>query len=131
MVDVLGAKYGNHSMAGFPHHDFRLGILRVFSNSLFDDINAPDSSQSTFSYVFDNDAGGATFDFFFNSDPLGAGETAWFKVWTDKTANSNDWFDIEIYPTATVPVPSAIILLGSGLACLLGIRRRIGKAVES
>lgn len=93
---------------------------------LFDDVYAPTSSQSNFSYGFDNDTGGATFDFYFGSDPLGTGETAWFKVWTDNTADSNDWFDIEIYPTATVPVPSAIILLCSGLAGLLAIRRKIG-----
>ena len=88
----------------------------------------PTSSQSPLTWSVDNNVVGAKLDLYFYSDPVLSGETANFKIYTDNTVDKV-FFGVLYYPTP-VPVPSAMVLLGSGIVGLLGIRRKFRKALE-
>ena len=86
------------------------------------DPNQPTSSQDGLTWVVDNDTVGATIDLYFYSDPVLPGESATFSVYTDNTTDENSWFGVCFHPTP-VPVPSAVLLLVTGIIGIVGIRR--------
>ncbi len=81
----------------------------------------PTSSQTGLTWDVDNVTVGATIDLYFYSDPVLPGESATFSVYTDNTTGQND-FGICFHPTP-VPVPSAVLLLVTGIIGIVGIRR--------
>jgi len=103
--------------------DFHLMITSVAGSdvSMTDFIDyapyQPTSSQALDSWVIDNSVTGATMDICYYNDPVGPGETAWFKVYTDNTAKKVR-FGLCVYPT--VPEPSSIFAL-SGLLGVAGM----------
>lgn len=100
------------------------GIDNVFFTSedlTGTDDYTPSSSQNLQSWMI-RDAG-HILDLYFYGNPVNPGDTGNFRVYTDNTIDEVPFFGIGFYATP-VPVPGALILLGSGLLGLLGIRRR-------
>jgi hypothetical protein len=91
------------------------------SSAIFTEDFAPSSSQDPLGYSITNDD--HWLNLWFYGDPVNPGETATFQVYTDNTAGMLQFFGIGFY-ASPVPVPGALILLGSGLLGLLGLRRR-------
>ncbi len=89
---------------------------------LVDAPNAPTSSQGGLSWNVYNESVGAVLDLTFYGDPVGPGQTAWFKVYTDNQDHL-DFFVTSFHPTP-VPVPGALWLLGTGLLGMAGWVRR-------
>ncbi len=75
--------------------------------------------------VNNNNPSGATLDLFFFNNPVLPSQSATFTVYTDNTADRVN-FGMLFYPTVTpIPIPGAVWLLGSGLAGLISLRRRL------
>ncbi len=89
---------------------------------IVDSPNQPTSSQSGLTWSVDNSVTGATLDLYFYDDPVLPSETATFSIYTDNTADELAFFGALFYPTP-VPVPSSMLLLGSAIIGLVGIRR--------
>ncbi|MBU0995318.1 MAG: hypothetical protein KJ737_22710 [Proteobacteria bacterium] len=112
--------------------DFHFGIFQVGNYSIdnvFFDVsppNQPTSTQAGLTWTVTN------FDhnlnLFFNSDPILPGDTATFNVFTDNTTDMVNAFGVYVYPspvdTNTVPLPSAIFLLVSGIMGLISYRHK-------
>lgn len=86
----------------------------------------PISSQNGLFWTFDNDVVGATLDLYFYDDPVLPGEQATFSVYTDNTTDQVPFFGTIYYPTP-VPAPAAFLLFGTGLAGLVGLRKRLNR----
>lgn len=82
---------------------------------------APDSSQTSLSYNLSDD--GMNLDLYFYADPILAGETAWFRVYTDNTTNKVPFFGVAMYPTP-VPVPNGAWLLLTGITAFAAMGRK-------
>lgn len=82
--------------------------------------NDPQSTTNTIdSWTISPDK--KSLDLFYYSNPVGIGQTANFKVWTDNTAGTNDPFAIGAYPSVVPePVSSTLFIIG---VATLGFRR--------
>lgn len=83
----------------------------------------PISTQSPLSWAIDNSVVGAKIDLYFVSDPVWPGQVATFQLYTDNTVDQVQ-FGICMFPS--VPEPSAMLALGSGMLGFAGLafRRR-------
>ncbi len=62
-------------------------------------------------------------DLYFYADPILAGETAWFRVYTDNTTDKLSFFGVGMYPTP-VPVPNGAWLLLTGITAFAAMGRK-------
>ena len=95
-----------------PWGDFHFNISGA-THVYFDENVAPISDKTLSNVVYNNVDVGASLDLYFYNDWVMPGESAYFKVWTDNTANLNAFFGLCMYPTP-VPEPSLLVTLGLG-----------------
>jgi len=109
--------------------DFHFQIFQVPGNPgnvVFDVAgpNQPTSSQDPLQWSLSADS--KSLDLFFYGDPVFSGESATFSVFTDNTTNQVPFFGVLVYPTP-VPIPAAAWLLGTGIAGLAALKRKVRK----
>ena len=126
-LNLFVSNTGNEAWGDFHFEIYAVGSITNIENVHFLDATMtggldPISSQTGFVWEIDNDAVGATLDLYFYGDPVLPGEMAQFSVYTDNQDQLAS-FGTSFY-ASPVPVPAAIWLLGSGLACALGIKMR-------
>jgi hypothetical protein len=81
----------------------------------------PISTQHPLTWTINNNVVGAEMNLFFASDPVLPGQVATFQLYTDNTAGQVQ-FGVCMMPS--VPEPSAMAALATGLLGLVGIVRR-------
>lgn len=106
--------------------DFHFQIFQVpgYPGNVVFDVSAPNQptgSQNALQWNLSADS--KSLDLFFYGDPVFSGESATFTVFTDNTTNQVPFFGVLVYPTP-VPVPGALLLLGTGIAGLAAIRKK-------
>ncbi len=106
--------------------DFHFMIF--MGEAVFDVTAVPPSWDRGAGLSWDLGADPQTLDLYFVSNPVAIGEDVTFNIYTDNTAPPQNNFAVGFYPTNSVPIPSAIWLMGSALVGLVGIRKRFSKS---
>lgn len=101
--------WGDYHFLLFDFDNYESSVIFVDSSGGGYD---PESTTNTIdSWTISTD--GKSMDLFFYSNPVGIGQTANFKVWTDNTAGTNDPFAIGSFPSVVPePVSSTLFIIG-------------------
>jgi len=108
--------------------DFHFRIVYPGDNSVLftEDVTPTMTGANDYFYTLTN--GGLELNYYFYNDPVTKGESATFNVYTDNTLKMNAAFAVamEASPVvvSTVPLPGTMILFGSGIAGIIGWRRK-------
>jgi hypothetical protein len=84
--------------------------------------SSPAPTSSLLNYTWNIGGAQNTLDYYFASNPVAPGSGVTFTFYTDNTANKNALFGVCGYPT--VPEPTSLLVLSTGLMGLIGLARR-------